>query len=397
MPDFISEFLEFTKAYESPTQFFRWAIIAGVAATLRDNCYLPLAGTRLYPNLYILIVARPAMRKANPLNSTLKLLKYVHNTKIIEGRTSIQAVIKRLGEVERNKHGTALQGASGIVYAEEISSLFTEDDATIPVLTDLYDFHEDYTSSLVTRESTKMKNVVITLLAASNEELLKPIFNSRAIYGGLLSRCLIVYGDRVRHRNSLVFEDPNDYDPSELRVMLQKISMLKGAFKFTKDAAVFYDHWYTSVCPELEKKNSGTGADGRIHTNILKVAMIVAVSSRCELVLTVEDIKKAIEICQELYINYKRLTLGSGKNKDAEVQVTILKILWEEENHKLSREEIMFKCWGDVSDEGLDVISRTLQAGGLVKVWEDIKLKKQMFELTPKSIQFFEEKNAKPS
>lgn len=57
----------------------------------------------------------------------------------------------------------------------------------------------------------------------------------------------------------------------------------------------------------------------------------------------------------------------------------------------------MFKCWGDVSDEGLDVISRTLQAGGLVKVWEDIKLKKQMFELTPKSITFFEEKNAKPA
>lgn len=394
MADYIEQFLEYTSAYESPTEFFYWACIAGVAATLRDNCFLQLGDTRIYPNLFVLIVARPAMRKAKPLNATIELLKHVQNTKIIEGRTSIQAVVKRLGELERTKSGAGISGASGIIYAEEISAMFTEDDATIPVLTDLYDFKSTYTSSLVSRDSVKLTNVVITLLGASNEELLKPIFTNKAIYGGLLSRCLVVYGDRVRHRNSLVYESKEKYDPTILREMLTRISKLRGFFQFTPEAAAFYDDWYTNVCPELEKKNSNTGIDGRIHTNILKVAMVIAASSRCELMLTVEDLRTAIDKCQSLYVNYRRLTLGSGKNKDAEVQVIILKALWEAPDYKLSRRELMYKCWGDVSDEGLDSISRTMQTAELVTVAET-KGDGQVFQLTSRATKYFSENKAK--
>src|SRR4051812_42124376 len=120
MGDYIQDFIDYTSAYESPTDFFYWSALAGVSAVLRDSCYLMLGDTKLFPNIYVLIVANPAMRKAKPLNSTVELVKHVENTKIIEGRTSIQAVIQRLGDIERRKNGQSITGASGFIFSEEI-------------------------------------------------------------------------------------------------------------------------------------------------------------------------------------------------------------------------------------------------------------------------------------
>lgn len=364
--DYITQFLEYTALYESPTEFFYWSMLTGIGAALRDNCYLLLGDSRFYPNLYTLIIARPAMRKAKPLNSTVELLKHVDNTKIIEGRTSIQAVIQRLGETERKKNGTAVSGASGFIFSEEISAMFTDDDANIPVLTDLYDFKSSYTSSLVSRGTTRLTNVVVSLLGASNEELLKPIFNSRAIYGGLLSRCLIVYGDKVRHRNSLVFMGAEKFDPRELQKGMKNITALKGFFKLTVEAAKYYDTWYNEVCPTLEKSAGITGAEGRVHVNVLKVAMLVCVSRKCSLLIDVEDVENAVVQVQSLFGNYKRLTLGSGKSKDADPQVKVLETLWRAPEHTLTRRELMAVIWADVSDDVLTNVLQTLTTAGLV-------------------------------
>lgn len=388
MKNYIDQFLEYTKEYESPTEFFYWSILTGIGACLRDNAYLLLGDSRFYPNIYTLIIAKPAMRKAKPLNSTIELLKHVDNTKIIEGRTSIQAVIQRLGETERRKNGVSVSGASGFIFSEEISAMFTDDDANIPVLTDLYDFKSSYTSSLITRGTTRLTNVVVTLLGASNEELLKPIFNSRAIYGGLLSRCLIVYGDKVRHRNSLMWLT-SKFDPTELRRGMLNISNLKGFFVMTEDAKKHFDKWYNEVCPSLEKSAGITGAEGRVHINVLKVAMLLAVARTCSLVVAEEDVRLAIENVQSLFVNYKRLTLGSGKSKDADPQVKILHTLWMATEYTLSRSELLNSIWADVSADVLDSCLRTFVEAGLVTLTEGDKVGIQTISLGKKAIEHF--------
>lgn len=329
------------------------------------------------------------MRKAKPLNSTVELVKYANNTKIVEGRTSIQAVIQRLGEIERLKDGRSITGASGLIFSEEISAMFTEDDANIPVLTDIYDFKSSYTSSLVSRGTTRLTNVVVSLLGASNEELLKPIFNNKAIYGGLLSRCLIVYGDKVRHRNSLMYEDPKRYDPNPLYTSINKIKSLKGIFKITDEGRKFYDEWYNKTCPELEKSAGNTGAEGRVHTNVLKLAMVLCVADTGSLQIEKRHIEVAISQIQSLFVNYRRLTLGSGKSKEAEPAVIMLKILWESPNYTASRQDIMYRAWAEMSDSVCDEVTKTLLSAGLINTFED---KKNMmhYKLTQASIDHFQ-------
>lgn len=388
--NFIDSFLEYTSSYESPTDFFYWAALAGIAAVMRDSCYILLGDTKIFPNLYVLIIANPAMRKAKPLNSIIELCKTVSNTKIIEGRTSVQAVIQRLGDIQRTPDGRTLKGASGIIYSEELSAMFTDDDANIPVLTDLYDFKTTYTSALVTRGTTTLSNVVVTLLGASNEELLRPVFSNKAIYGGLLSRCLIVYGDKVRHRNSLMWEDKKKYQPEPLREMLKDISNLRGIFEITEEAKIHYDSWYNDVCPTLESKANRTGAEGRIHVSVLKVAMILAAAKYKKLLIDIKILNEAIDRCQSLFVNYKRLTMG-GRSKDADSKVLFLQLLWssgEEKKYTMSRRDIIRASWGDMPSEELDSIVRNLLEGGFITLEE--KREMPYYKLTDFTIEYFQ-------
>ncbi|MGB8842065.1 MAG: DUF3987 domain-containing protein, partial [Aliidongia sp.] len=277
-----------------------------------------------------------------------------------------------------------------IVFSEEISAMFTDDEATIPVLTDLYDFKTTYTSALVSRATVTLNNVVVTMLGASNEELLRPVFNNKAIYGGLLSRCLIVYGDKVRHRNSLMFEGAAKYDPSELQSIVGEVAKLKGTFSMAQEARALYNDWYLNVCPTLEEYGSKTGAEGRIHTNILKVAMLLAVAKNRALKIDVPILEEAISKCQSLFSNYRRLTMGNGKNKEVEPTVQLLKVLWETPEYYLTRQEVMYRCWSDMSAETLDGVVRTLMEGGLITVREEKN--GSTFKLTDKSIAFFAKK-----
>lgn len=394
---FIESFMDYTKSYESPDAFWYWSAVGIIGATLRDNCYLLLGDSRTYANLYIIIIANPAMRKAKPLNSVIELAKIVNNTKIIEGRTSIQAVIQRLGELERHKDGRTISGASGLIYSEEISAMFTEDASNIPILGDLWDFKTSYAYTLVSRATTRLTNVVVSMLGASNEELLKPIFNNGAIYGGLLSRCLLVYGDKVRHRNSLMWEDPRQYNPVQLQKMLIDISKLKGLFTMTEGAKVYYDDWYNNTCPQLESKGNRTGAEGRIHTNILKIAMILSANESNSLEIDIPIIERAIAKCQGLFVNYKRFTMGHGRAKDVASKILFLQLLWEsgaERKYTLTRKDLIAKSWADITDDELNSSEINLLEGGFIKVVEN-KTGLKTYCLTQHAIDYFVNRTAK--
>lgn len=96
--------MDYTADMESPDSFFRWAAIATVAGVLRDNVYLPQKKSPLYPNLYILLLADSAIdRKSTPLSIAGELVAEIRNTKIIRGRTSVQAILKVLGEATMDR------------------------------------------------------------------------------------------------------------------------------------------------------------------------------------------------------------------------------------------------------------------------------------------------------
>lgn len=392
--NFISGFLEYTKHSESPESFLRWAAIATVGATMRDNVYLDVgAGERVYPNLYLILVARSgACRKGFPLKVSKRLIDKIGNTKIIAGRTSIQAVVSDLSRSYTAQMGGGhglMQGASGLLYSEELAAFMVDDKATIPILTDLYDYHEKWTNNLKSTETETLKNVCLSMISASNETFLKEVYTKSAIYGGLLARTILVLEQKRRQKNARIRRQETAVDEQMLVASLRKVAAMKGTMAFDDAAADCYESWYNSI--DDDSYESKSGVEARMHTTVLKVAMCLA-AAEPDPVLVVREVHviEAIDLCIQNLKNYKFMTMGTGQSKISAPGTAVLTELLKEPGHELTRVRLLQRLWGEVDALTLDQVINTMQGGGLLSIVVGGK-DGQSYRLTERCIELYKQ------
>lgn len=367
MFDFIEKLIDFTSDAESPTEFWRWAAISCISTILRDNIFLETHIGTIYPNMFIILYSDSGIaRKAAPCRFVGKLIQAVGNTKFIAGRASMQAVVRELGRGYTNEQGYVISGASGLLYSEELSSFVVEDPAAIPLLTDLYDYHERWANNLVTAQ-TALKNVCLGMLAASNSDLFNSVYTDKAVKGGLLGRTLIIKKEGPRHRKSLIdLKSQNEATFEELKKHLIKISKIHGHVKLSKDASDEYNSWYYSIPDEVFIDRIGFGS--RLGTHVIKISIALAASRETfNGYIEKDDIIYAIEICQELRKTYRELSFGIGAATSSYQASIVMKALISEEHYHITRKRLIQRTFGDLNSvEDLDRILIMMVQGGLI-------------------------------
>lgn len=379
---FIEDFIDYTKEAESPTSYFRWAAISAVSAVMRDNLYHEWQYDRLYPNLFILLVGPPAIGKSLPMKIAGRMIKAVDNTKIIEGSASIQAVVKSLGTFETGGQ----KGASCILYSEELSSFYVKDQMTNELLTDLSDYHETWDRNLISWQA-KLSKVCMSLFAASNEVLLKSIFDAQAMYGGLLSRTLLIMEKKKRRKDPMIAKRKiieNGSDPlARLNAHLKVISKVKGQITFDIDAEGEFVEWYES----WDENRGRTGIEGRMKTHIKKIAMILAMCEPEAIPLVRKrHIEYAIELCISLYRNYQILAM-EGATENVHPAAIVLRMLGEVENYTLSRKLIIRNNLGTFTGAIMDETANQLVEADLIMV--RVLNEEHCYCLTPKAMELY--------
>jgi hypothetical protein len=389
--NFVEHYIEHNKRYESPNSFWLWSAYAAISAVCRDNCYRRMGDSKLYPNMYILFLADSSFhRKNRPIETAEKFVRHLHNTKIISGRASIQAVLQELSKVETdNKTGKMIRGGSAIFFAPELAAGIVSDPTAIGVLTDIYECREQYDRLLVSGKSN-IKNLVFSFFAASNASLLKQVYTTDANQGGLLARTYLIVPDEFRDPNSLLEISVAEYKQIEdskksLQDKLQKISEMKGELNVTQDAIQEYNKWYNPFRKGHAKTRDKTGVLGRIHTSILKLAIVLALNEN-SFEITRYHIGKAIDDCMALVPNYNSLTIGGSNISMKEIGQAVIDDLLNATDYCLSRRQIFQKHLLEFDIITFDNLIKALEEGGMVKLivgqGTDIS-----YMLTPKAIE----------
>jgi hypothetical protein len=368
---FISKYLEHTSIYESPTSFWKYSAYATISAILRDSVWKKQGDKYLYPNIYTLLLADSAVqRKGNPIELCEKLVRAVGNTKIISGRSSIQSVFDVLSTAETDKKtGVLKKGGSAIFFAPELAASLVKDDAAIGILTNIYDYKEEYRDQLRGKGTTDVEKIVFSLFAGSNETLLKSVYNNDAIYGGLLGRTFVVKPDEFRKASSLISVVDTSQSFNDLIFLLKEIvKSVKGPIKISDDAAKEYEEWYVPFRESYRTKVDTTGIAGRMHTTIIKLAMILAANDMT-VYLRKDHVEEAIGECMALMPNYKTFTISAGKGDlAASGGILIQALLDAVPTYKLSRKQILRIHWQDIDSEMLEKLSITLNEAGVIKI-----------------------------
>lgn len=360
--DFIRSYVEHTSQYESPKSFWFWSAVASIAAVLRDNVWLADGDSRLYPNVYILFLAESAQRKGRPVGFSEELVHAVNNVKIISGRASIQAILLEVGQTETDANGVLRKGGSAIFYAPELSAGIVTDDQSIQILTDIYDYKSTgHTTNLVGRGKSKLEKVIFSMLAASNSELLKDMYNSKAIHGGLLGRTFLVTANEFRPANA--FPQGNPDGVLDLVKKLRDISKLSGEITFEPTAKEYYEKWYIEFRESAKKRDDRAGVLGRLHTNVKKISVIYAANDLCPTVHC-RHVEQAIHDCLVLIPNYSSFIISTGKSTIAEAGAIILEEL--SKKVKMSRKDFIRLHWMHFDPDIFDKTIAAFEHAGIV-------------------------------
>lgn len=388
---FVDHFKEHTKHYESPSSFWQWSSYTAIAGALRDNCYRRMGDLKLYPNIYTLLLADSAVhRKGQPVQLCERLVKATNSTKVISGRSSIQGILDELSRGETDKAtGKIHAGGSALFSAQELSAGIVGDPEAIKIMTDIYDFRDEYTSRLRGSGVFRIKNVCFSMMAASNAELLLDIYDTKALFGGLLGRTFLVKPDEFRPANSLFNIQDTSESYGQLLAKLGEISKLRGEFDITSEAQAVYDDWYKPFRKSYQNKADKSGIAGRIHTGIIKIAMILCVNQTLGLVVNAHHITEAIRVCTSLIPNYTSFVMSSGKAQVSDVAAQLIEDIWTSREKTLSKSEFLTRHFHQFDLEIVDKCVMTLVQAGLLNEVMSSNGTDMGYKITEKCIRVF--------
>src|SRR5882762_4893438 len=105
---FLDLYMEYTQLQESPERFHLWTGITILAAAMGRKCYLDKGYYRLYPNLFVILVAGSAKcRKSTGVNIGIDLVKAllpdIPSIKVISGKITPERFINELAQLPSTK------------------------------------------------------------------------------------------------------------------------------------------------------------------------------------------------------------------------------------------------------------------------------------------------------
>jgi len=373
----LRKILDATKRLESPASFWYWSFLASISAVAKDNVWVERDGAfQLYPNIYVMLLARSGLRKGLPIKFAKDLVKKVNNTRMISGRSSIQGILKKLGTAYTIEGKGVMTKSSGFVAASEFTSSLVEDRAALAILTDLYDRHwnPDEWESLLKMENFKLKDPIISMLLGTNSPHFKDFVPDKDIFGGFIGRMFVISEEKTRCRNPLVrktetFSILNTLR-DDLNIHMSEVAKLKGEFEWDEDALDKFDDWYMDFFKTVDAQENidDTGTIERFGDSVLKVAMLLSLSEKPELKLNSNNIEEAITVCEKLVGNLRKVTLGKGGKSPMAFQKTlVIEELLKRQPHEISRVMLLKKYWMHFSGEELTEVIRTLDEAGFIR------------------------------
>lgn len=362
----LEELLLATADSESPLRFKLWASLFAVGVATRRRISLRMKGILdLYPNLYILLIAESGLGKQFPITMASKLLRESGVARVISGRNSIEAIIETLGKATTLETGTMIKNAEAGLVSGEFANILIENPSALTILTQLYD-----TESLETWDNTlrrgqdKLRNVYLSLLAATNLEHFNDRVQAKDIQGGFIARTMCIYETKVSHLDSLMGEG-EAINFKQFSNRLVEISKLSGTMKMEKAAQVLYDEWYYPFYRNL--RSDKTGFIRRLRIHILKVAMCLSLIERDDLIITARHIQDAMDLCIPVMDDITTVSKQSGKSKYRSNYALIIQELIKAPEHMMRRRILLNKNLGEFNTRELGETLETLIQGGYIE------------------------------
>ena len=330
--NWLRAYLEYTKESESPESYHLWAGLAGIASGTRRNTWLDQGLYVLFPNLYIAFIGPPARTaKSTALYLQKGISANIPGVKFGPAACSREQLIRAMAESKFDNQ------CAMTIHSSEFSDLIdTSGILMIQFLTTIYDGNyvdkDGWNYDTKHQGKDKIINPFLNVIFGTTPSYFADSMPENVIGHGFTSRTIIVAEDKERHENSL--PDPNDSVLGRSLIDdLTHISRLRGEFKWgggstnrtsrsgkpLVESQVTYDDFYKSLYKTVPLDHRLEGYHWRKKTHVLKVAMLISLSERDDLMIESRDIDVATQFLRDLEPSMARAFSAVGRNEIASV------------------------------------------------------------------------------
>jgi hypothetical protein len=368
LPDLLQAYAEYTARSDSPQLFHIWIALGTIAGAAQRKIFMRAQYYDVHTNMFIFLVSPPGRaKKGAALRVGKNFLKAIEpKVNFATESGSPEGLIKIFTKITNPAH----QSLS--LYSMELGSLMaTKPSEMVDMLTDIYDGNPDWSRQTIAHELQSIKRPWLNLMAGTTPKWLGDKLGLIALEGGLVARSIFPYSDARLLQNSWPIPDPAA-DALGRRIVndLSHIATLEGEFAFAGglDGTVFrnYDRWFKdrSRFPIIEDPRTATYYD-RKDIHLFKVAMALSLSYKDELVLTQEDLDRALKLLDSTEPGMHKALGAAGKNPFAAETLRVANQIAMK--REVSYKDLIIANFHDLGKKHLDLVLDDLKHMGKVK------------------------------
>jgi hypothetical protein len=364
-PNWVESLVSESSHVETPTSWLWWSALCCISSAAGNNYSLiTLKGNLIYkPNLYVMLLGESGLGKGYPINLAKNLVNEAAITRVIAGRSSIQAIVQELSRTKTVEGKKPIDDSRGFIVNGELSTAIIQDPDSLTILTDLYDgnYNKIWTNLLKGDGAEKLKSPYITALFGSSPAHFYDSIPQVNIEGGYIGRNLIIYEEKRSQDVDLLDNDKVEGDKFDDVLVpkyvphLNAINNKKGQLIPSEGARNLFNTWRKKW--RGAQTSDKTGFLNRVPDHVLKVSMCLSLSE-WDFNGEIEEhhIEEAIQKVTALVYSNKRTTEGRGPDPLAAATKQVLDHLLAAENQQLDRKHLLWKMYGSANAFTLDQV-----------------------------------------
>ena len=301
----LGDYLRFGENLQACSRFKFFSACCAMGAVVNNKIWLQRGDEgllpKLFPNPWVMLLGPPGFgNKTQTINMAVNCVQQAcPSVKILSDKLTPESLVKSLSEPidEKDIIKIGPRDATGLVKAPELSVIFGKQQyntGMVSLITDLYDYREEWASETIMRGRNILRHICISILGGSTPDWLQSMLPQDAFTGGFMSRFIMVEMP-VTYLNlkgwPTVPEDTGGW--GSLLDGLRKIERLKGEMQWSKQAKERYIHDYESLRPTGDRQRDAYYV--REIEQVLKIAMTLEVALG-SLVLSGESYDKARKV-----------------------------------------------------------------------------------------------------
>lgn len=319
-----------------------------------------------------MLLGESGLGKGFPINRAKLLVSKANVTRVIAGRSSIQAIVKELATSKSVEGKAPITDSRGYIINGELSTAIIQDPDALTILTDLYDGHynPEWTNLLKGDGAEKLKNPYITALFGSSPAHFYDSIPQVNIEGGYIGRNLIIYEEK-RSKDVDLLDDGevkidnkfDEYLVPKYVPHLECISKKSGPLKPAEEARQLFNSWRKKW--RGSQTHDKTGFMNRVPDHVLKVAMCLTLAEpNFNGEIELHHIEEAINKVTNLIYANKRTTEGRGPDPLAVATKVVLDFLIAAKDNEMMRKTLLWKGYGTFNSFTLDqIVDNLLEMG----------------------------------